>query len=109
MSSSPREWWVSSTRENLLKGLYNSDGTPSTTNPPYLEDGTILRYLNCFPEALTSFDRLFGSMSAEEQARLVLIRNRVRHTFDNIILNDDLQNKHNRRGANYAGKYAGKR
>lgn len=109
MSSNPREWWVSSTKENLLKGVFNSDGTPSITNPPYLEDGTILRYLDCFPEALASFDRLFGSMSAEEQTRLALLRKRVRHTFDNIILNDDLQNKHNRAGADYAGRHAGKR
>jgi hypothetical protein len=59
------EFWINGNGENLLSGLPGDEATPAM-----LTDEYILDFLTRIPESRASFDRLYPTMTADEQARL---------------------------------------
>lgn len=59
------DWWLDEQGRNLLSGIPEDED-----NPALLADEFIISFLFQYPLARTSFNHLFPSMLAEEQARL---------------------------------------
>lgn len=97
------EWWITETGLNMLKGVEGEAG-----NPPLLEDEDIIKFLREIPAAWASFQRLLGTMSTTEQARLNKLCEVGQFVIDNPKnLLDARQKAHNTAGVFTSGPKGG--
>ena len=59
------DWWINNSGQNMLAGIPGD-----SDNPAMLDDSYILDFLTRIPVARASFNLLYPTMSADEQARL---------------------------------------
>lgn len=97
------EWWFSQ-GVNQLKGAF---GYPD--NNPVLPDDLIVLFLQKYPEAKESFERLFPTMLPEEQNRLSELREAGNYQppLEGIEATDYYMNKTNTAGIYHTGLYGG--
>lgn len=85
----------------MLAGLVGS-----TDNPAKMEDAAIIDFLRRIPDARASFDRVFPTMSVDEQARLQILSDISPPQKDVRDAEDAFQNGWNRRGIRPRGPAA---
>ena len=86
------EFWIDGNGENLLSGVHGDEA-----NPVLLSDAYILDFLTRIPESRASFDRLYPTMTADEQARLDTIAKMAANgmILDDVSTADRIQHRFN--------------
>jgi hypothetical protein len=94
------EFWINGVGQNMLAGIPGDEA-----NPAFLTNAYILDFLTHDPNARASFDRLYPTMTADEQTRLDEIVKMAENglVVDDVTTADRFQHRLNTGGVHRGG------